>query len=540
MDGIIHLQGMQVSFQGDNRIWNEGSGWPGLLSPWIHNICSAYGFLCLVTALGSFAHASEVHWRITENDDTKPLPCRIHLMDADHRPVEAPDLPFWKDHFVTPGDVQLELNAGRYQFRVHRGPEYAVLEGTFTVQSKAAPLKLHHSLKRLAHLSEEGWWSGELHIHRPLADVPLLMKAEDLHVGPVITWWNKNDPWKNRPPPKMLWQEAAPDRLFYAMGGEDERRGGALLFFKLHRPLPIQAAGPEYPSSIVYLEAAAEQGAWIDIEKPFWWDVPAWIASGKADSIGLANNHMLHSGMLDNEAWGRPRPAAEFPSPRGNGQWTQYLYYQILNAGIPLAPSAGSASGVLNNPVGYNRVYVYLNSGFELNAWWDGLREGRSFVTNGPLLRCQAGDFLPGSRIPVHVAGKAVHLKARLSTEDPVEAFEIIHNGILLRRIPVRDHTGQTLQDLGPAPLETPGWFLVRAISSVKHTFRFASTAPFYVVDRSGNIPTNRKACRFFLDWTRERMQALDLKDPRQRSELMRDWKKTEAFWKDKLEKTSF
>jgi hypothetical protein len=35
-------------------------------------------------------------------------------------------------------------------------------------------------------------------------------------------------------------------------------------------------------------------------------------------------------------------------------------------------------------------------------------------------------------------------------------------------------------------------------------------------------------------------MQALDLKDPRQRSELMRDWKKTEAFWKDKLEKTEF
>ena len=28
----------------------------------------------------------------------------------------------------------------------------------------------------------------------------------------------------------------------------------------------------------------------IDIEKPFWWDVPAWAVSGQVDSIGIANN----------------------------------------------------------------------------------------------------------------------------------------------------------------------------------------------------------------------------------------------------------
>ena len=32
-------------------------------------------------------------------------------------------------------------------------------------------------------------------MHRPLADVELLMRAEDLHVAVVITWWNDRNLW---------------------------------------------------------------------------------------------------------------------------------------------------------------------------------------------------------------------------------------------------------------------------------------------------------------------------------------------------------
>ena len=44
----------------------------------------------------------------------------------------------------------------------------------------------------------------------------------------------------------------------------------------------------------------------------------------------------------------------------GVGYWVQEIYYHLLNCGLRVAPSAGSASGVLPNPVGYNRVYVHL------------------------------------------------------------------------------------------------------------------------------------------------------------------------------------
>ena len=89
----------------------------------------------------------------------------------------------------------------------------------------------------------------------------------------------------------------------------------------------------------------------MDIEKPFWWDVPIWLASGKIDTIGIANNHMCRDWVYFNprtggEAWGRPRDVKRLPHPHGNAHWTQEIYYHALNAGLRVPPSAGSASGV--------------------------------------------------------------------------------------------------------------------------------------------------------------------------------------------------
>ena len=95
--------------------------------------------------------------------------------------------------------------------------------------------------------------------------------------------------------------------------------------------------------------------------------------------------------MYESEAWGKPRVVERLPAPLGNGYWSQEIYYHLLNCGLRLPPSAGSASGVLPNPVGYNRVYVHVGKELTWEKWWEGLRAGRSFVTNGPLLRVKAG-----------------------------------------------------------------------------------------------------------------------------------------------------
>ncbi|PYJ58836.1 MAG: hypothetical protein DME24_14830, partial [Verrucomicrobia bacterium] len=283
------------------------------------------------------------------------------MKDDAGKPVRPKGLPFWYDHFVCPGVAEVDLAPGRFAYEIDRGPEYLLTSGTLMVVEAGAPT-VTNRLRRLVNLSGEGWWSGELHVHRPTADIELLMKAEDLHVAPVITWWNNRNTWTNRALPANPLIRFDSDRFYQLIGGEDERGGGALLYFNLRRPLDIAGADREYPSPMKFLAEARQQSdAWVDIEKPFWYDTPVWLASGMVDSIGIAHNHMQRGGVLPNEAWGRPRDRQRFPDPQGNGYWTEEIYYHILNCGLRLPPSAGSASGVLPNPVGYDRVYVHLD-----------------------------------------------------------------------------------------------------------------------------------------------------------------------------------
>ncbi len=211
------------------------------------------------------ANLASVSLTITESN--RPLPCRIHLVDSTGKSVRADPLPFWRDHFVCPGNVTLALAAGEYRYEVERGPEYESLRGSFTVaDGETKEVKLQ--LKRIADLKREGWWSGELHVHRPPQDVELLMQAEDLHAAPVITWWNNRNLWSTTPIPAELTRRFDDNRFFNVMGGEDEREGGALLFFHLAKPLDIAGASREFPSPLKFVEAARKSTESVKSDQP--------------------------------------------------------------------------------------------------------------------------------------------------------------------------------------------------------------------------------------------------------------------------------
>src|SRR5262249_22028164 len=129
--------------------------------------------------------AGRVEITVVEGATGRPVPCRVHLKDADGKPQRAPGLPFWRDHFVGPGTFRLELPPGRYDYEVERGPEYNRGSGSFVLKEKAVEA-LTVKLERLADLAAEGWWSGELHVHRAVEEIELHLRAEDLHVAPVI------------------------------------------------------------------------------------------------------------------------------------------------------------------------------------------------------------------------------------------------------------------------------------------------------------------------------------------------------------------
>ncbi|MBI2823895.1 MAG: hypothetical protein HYX69_04285 [Planctomycetia bacterium] len=507
-------------------------------------VCTVVGlaFILFFSPSRLWAAGGELRVTVVDTETGKPIACRMHLKNAKGAPQKAPGAPFWRDHFVFPGKIALKLPKGTYTFELERGPEYVDRKGHFTINDGAND-EQEIDLKRAVDMAAEGWWSGDLHVHRPAAEIRLLMQAEDLHVAPLITWWNERNLLPDGRPPKQPVVRFDGNRIYDLMGGEDERGGGALLFFNLKEPLPL--VGPpkgtgaqkmEYPPSMKFLLAAREQeSAWIDVEKPFWWDVPIWLASGKVDSIGLANNHMQRSGMYPGEAWGRPRDTKRFPGARGNGQWSEEIYYQVLDSGLRIPPSAGSASGVLPNPVGYDRVYVWVDKNeFDYRAWWEAFKAGRVVVTNGPLIRPLANNRLPGHLFHA-AAGEAIELAItlNLTTRDKIDYLEIVKDGRVAQSVRLEDYANRN-GHLPPVRFTESGWALVRAVTDNNETYRFASSGPWYV--EIGEKPRiSKAAARFFLDWMNERTANLKLDDAEERAEVLKYHDEARKFWEARV-----
>jgi hypothetical protein len=84
-------------------------------------------------------------------------------------------VPFWHDHFVCAGSVEPHLAPGQCAYQIDRGPEYFLATGMVAV-AESGPQAVTNRLRRLVNLAKEGWWSGDLHVHRSPADMELLMQ----------------------------------------------------------------------------------------------------------------------------------------------------------------------------------------------------------------------------------------------------------------------------------------------------------------------------------------------------------------------------
>lgn len=433
----------------------------------------------------------------------KTLPARIYLTNHKGEAFAPENRTIWDSAFISPGNDAISLPPGNYTIISGKGPEWNVPSAAVSLRS-GETIRKTMVMNRRVNMSEAGWYGGDLHIHRPMHEMDLIMKAEDLDMASLQTWWNESNIWdsaspESHPPnPVFVVQDGRKKRILHVMSGEDERAGGAVLYHRLTTPVDITGSSPEYPPSTAWFNEVSRLGGWLEIEKPFWWDTPTWLATGQIRSIGIAHNHIQRNGMLDNEAWGRARDRSQFPGPHGNGLYTQELYYRILNCGFRIPPSAGSASGVLPNPVGYNRVYVYCGDSFTWDSWWNGFQSGKAFVTNGPLLKLSADSRLPGHEF--RFSGNrffppSIIIEGTIDSMDAIDRVELVYNGKI-------------------SPVELPlnfrpevsGWFLIRVITKVENTFRFASSAPWYVEFVDNPFQPQSNDVTFFLNWINQRI----------------------------------
>ena len=372
--------------------------------------------------------------------------------------------------FYIDGEYRAELPIGKYQLVVSKGPEYRVIHSEFLVENGTTSA-IDVELERWANMPAAGWYSGDDHVHMireesDNGDISQLMKAEDVHVTNVLQMGN--------PANTHFHQYAFGEAGRYLDGShalvsgvEDPRtalRGHtiSLNITELIRPSNL------YLRYDQIFDAYREQGGLSGY---------AHVAGGIFNvDLGLA---------LD-----VPLGAVDFVEMMQDGILETDLWYDFLNLGFRLIPTAGSDFPYLGYP-GQERNYVFVGKEFSIDAWYEQLKASHTFVTNGPILSLDVDGRAMGSTIVVQSDDELL-VTASASLNPDLESLDrlelIIHGEVVATANDVSSRNSLALSY--PLEIEEGLWIAVRAYGTEQAA---AHSSPLYVVTEKGDF-SNRTA----------------------------------------------
>lgn len=474
----------------------------------------------------AMAQESVVTFRgeIVDADSGQPLAARIYVQSMDGKwyfPRSAsPDgtaLELKKQNGPKSVEQHVTLSAhpfivdvppGRYSITVERGKEWIPTSREITIDS-AGKTKTDGGnsqkfpLRRWINMAERGWYSGDIHSHRPLPDMPNLVLAEDVNVATPLSHWvtaADTDPTRgNRistPVPQPEWIAVDRTHGIYPLNTEYEvfTVGG-----KAHTLGAVLICGQRtlFDKGVPPVKAIAEQahaeGAFLDLEKHSWAWSPMIVPIMKVDLFELSNNHCwrtefgLPGWTLD--AAGDYMKLEKTDKGFTEWGWIEFglkSYYAYLNCGFRMMPSAGTGAGVHPVPFGFSRVYVKVPGEFTFTKWREGLLAGRSFVTTGPMMSTLFNGQESGSTINLEKSGQSVRVTATIESLSEIDRIEIIRDGDVVWSIKPAQSSSDKASVVNQIDqmisFESSGWIAVRCFE--KHPekrVRFAHSAPVFV-----------------------------------------------------------
>ncbi len=453
-----------------------------------------------------------------------PLPARASVTGADGRSFAPDDAWHHADeafdrtarrfevgYFHTAGDSTLRVPAGPVTVEVSRGLEYRVVRRAVSVSADAT-LLLDLPLERLDDLPARGVWSGDLHVHMNYggayrngpARLIRQAQAEDVHViENLIVNKEQRVPDLAHFTGRLDPTSTASTLLFHGQEYHTSLWGHlGLLGLSDHLILPgyaayaNTAAASPHPTNTWVIDAARRQGAVAGYVHPFDADpdpgrtdrplthaLPVDVALGKVDYYEVL-------GFVD-DFWANLK-----------------VWYRLLNCGLRLPAGAGTDAmanfSSLRGPVGLNRVFVKTGGPLDHQAFLSGLKAGRTFASNGPLLEFSLEGKGAGDEI-VLAEGRH-HLEAQVAMKSivPIEHLEIVRNGEVSARVPLGTGSTEVAARLR-LPVSRSGWYTLRAwsrrpVAPVLDLFPLATTSPIYVIVGRQPIRSAPDA-RFFLAW---------------------------------------
>jgi hypothetical protein len=409
-------------------------------------------------------------------------------------------------HFYMDGQERVELPIGQYTVVASRGPEHRQARQSFTIAAGDTK-KLTLTLERWTNQRAEGWYSGENHIHANYgygqwynspATMRLQVAGEDLTVANFMVANSDGDGvfdrefFLGRPDPLstdqtiLYWNEEFRSTIWGHMTLLNLKRLVVPIFTGFDRTT-------HHHDGIMNADIADhthEQGGLVNythpahsLQDPYGGpytakEMPIDVALGKVDSMDvMGSNHV-----------------ANLP-----------VWYRMLNCGLKVPASAGTdvfLNRINSRLPGSDRVYVHCGEKFTYQDWIANLRAGRTFVTNGPMLRFTIDGQEAGATIKLDKPG-SVRLVGQATAQFPLTSLEAIVNGqVVATASPGGDGLRLSLDQA--LPIERSGWIAIRAKGqrgpSQQAAEAFAHTSAVYV-EVAGRPVQCAEDAEFFIRW---------------------------------------
>jgi len=360
--------------------------------------------------------------------------------------------------FYIDGEYSAELPAGKYELVVSKGPEYEVTVQDFVIADGNTE-KVAVTLARWTDMPAAGWYSGDDHVHmaRNESDnesIGSIMQAEDLHVTNMLQMGNP----------------AGTHFHQYAFGKDGRYVDGRHAL----------VAGVEDPRTAIHGHTISLNISEVfrpaDIYLQYNQIFDAYRSQGGLSGYAhLSGEFNVGRGL----AMDVPLGAVDFVEILQDGILATELWYEFLNLGFRLIPSAGSDFPYLGIP-GAERNYVYLGDTYSVDAWYEQLKAGRTFVTNGPMLALEVNGQPMGSTIDSNPGDElVVSASVALNTDsEQLDRLELIVHGEV---VAVADDLSQddSLSLDYSLTADAGMWIAARAYGRDQAV---AHTAPVYVV----------------------------------------------------------
>ncbi len=435
----------------------------------------------------------------------RPLPCRVLLRAGDgtcHTPAEAVTLEVGRDRwFMCSGQARFEVPSGEALLRIERGLEFVRHRERVQVTDSNAEKQI--VLKRWINMKQLGYLCAENHVHVASHLLAPMAIAEGLDFGSCLTWWNGPD--QRRPVPQgnrgqVQLHFGGHDIWTSVFDAELEHGWGAAYIQNLLQPFPMPS-DPNRPN-LDYLRWAVDHGAIVHYQGGWSREVGLDALLGKVHTVNVCNNLFHLHRFLPRRRYSNLLKVEGFPdysnTDRGMLRMNTETYYRLLNWGLKLAAGAGSACGVKQVPVGYNRSYVRVEEDATLDRLYQAWKAGRNFVTNGPMIFLKTEDgHGPGDEIQLKRPSDTLDFQVRAISNQPLQQIEIIRNGRVIEQ--VQAHDSREIEYAFTLPVERSCWVAARCVARDDHLpdeelqaygrgsalrfsrLRFAHTSPMYV-----------------------------------------------------------